>query len=61
MVERWTPIAPDHIVYIVTIDDPKVYTQPRKLRVDFRRHKLEEQWARPRSRRSSVYDVFLAR
>ena len=44
MVERWTATAPDHIVYIVTIDDPKVYTQPWKLRVDFRRQKAEEQW-----------------
>jgi len=44
MVERWTISAPDHIVYIVTIDDPKVYTQPWKLRVDFRRQKVEEQW-----------------
>jgi hypothetical protein len=31
-------------VYIVTIDDPKVYTRPWKLRVDFRRQKVEEQW-----------------
>ena len=44
MVERWTPTAPDHIVYIVTIDDPKIYRQPWKLRVDFRRQKPEEQW-----------------
>jgi len=44
MVERWTATAPDHIVYIVTIDDPKVYTKPWKLRVDFRRQKVDEQW-----------------
>ena len=28
----------------MTIDDPKVYTQPWKLRVDFRRQKVDEQW-----------------
>ena len=44
MVERWTAAAPDHMVYIVTMDDPKVYTQPWKLRVDFRRQKVDEQW-----------------
>jgi hypothetical protein len=44
LVERWTPTAPGHIVYIVTIDDPKVYTQPWKLRVDFRRQQVEAQW-----------------
>jgi len=44
LVERWTFSAPDHIVYIVTIEDPKVYTRPWKLRVDFRRQKMEEQW-----------------
>jgi hypothetical protein len=44
LVERWTATAPDHIVYIVTIEDPKVYTRPWKLRVDFRRQKAEEQW-----------------
>ena len=44
VVERWTPTAPDHIVYIATIEDPKVYSRPWKLRVDFRRQKVEEQW-----------------
>jgi len=44
VVERWTPTAPDHIVYIATIEDPRVYTQPWKLRVDFRRLKEEELW-----------------
>jgi hypothetical protein len=34
----------DHIVYIATIDDAKVYARPWKLRVDFRRQKVEEQW-----------------
>ena len=44
LVERWSVTAPDHIVYIVTIEDPRVYTQPWKLRVDYRRQPLEEQW-----------------
>ena len=44
LVERWSITAPDHIVYIVTIEDPRVYTQPWKLRVDYRRQPLEEQW-----------------
>ena len=44
LVERWTPTTPDHIVYIVTVEDPNVYTQPWKLRIDFRRQAVEEQW-----------------
>ena len=44
MTERWTPTAPDHIVYIATVEDPNVYTQPWKIRVDYRRQKVEEQW-----------------
>jgi hypothetical protein len=44
MVERWTATAPDHIVYIVTMEDPKVYSRPWKLRIDFRRQKADEQW-----------------
>ena len=41
---RWTPTAPDHIVYIVTVEDPNVYARPWKLRVDYRRQKVDEQW-----------------
>ena len=44
LVERWTPTATGHIVYIVTVEDPNVYTQPWKLRIDFRRQNVEEQW-----------------
>ena len=44
LVERWSITAPDHIVYIVTVEDPRVYTQPWKLRVDYRRQPLDEQW-----------------
>jgi hypothetical protein len=28
----------------VTVEDPEVYTQPWKLRVDYRRQEVEEQW-----------------
>jgi hypothetical protein len=44
VVERWTLTAPDHIVYLATIDDAKVYSRPWTLRVDYRRQKVEEQW-----------------
>ena len=44
LVERWSITAPDHIVYIVTVEDSKVYTQPWKLRVDYRRQPVDEQW-----------------
>jgi hypothetical protein len=44
VTERWTPTARDHIVYIATIEDRNVYTQPWKLRVDYRRQQVDEQW-----------------
>jgi hypothetical protein len=44
VVERWTLTAPDHIVYLATIDDSKVYSRPWTLRVDMRRQKVDEQW-----------------
>jgi len=44
VTERWTPTAPDHIVYVATIEDRNVYTQPWKLRVDYRRQPVDEQW-----------------
>jgi hypothetical protein len=44
LVERWSMTAPDHLVYIVTVEDPKVYTRPWKLRVDMRRQPIDEQW-----------------
>jgi hypothetical protein len=44
LVERWTPTAPDHIVYTATIDDAKVYSRPWTLRVDYRRQPVDEQW-----------------
>jgi hypothetical protein len=42
VVERWTLTAPDHLVYLATIDDSKVYSRPWTLRIDMRRQKLEE-------------------
>ncbi len=44
VTERWTPTGPDTIEYVATIDDPKVFTQPWKLKVDLGRNKPEEQW-----------------
>jgi hypothetical protein len=44
LVERWTYASLNHIVYIATIDDPSVFTQPWKLRVDMRRIPGDEQW-----------------
>jgi hypothetical protein len=33
VVERYTPIGPDHLMYEATIEDPKVFTRPWKLRL----------------------------
>src|SRR5262245_50423929 len=33
VVERYTPITPNHIDYEVTIEDPKVFTRPWKMRM----------------------------
>jgi hypothetical protein len=32
VVERYTPIGPDHLQYEATIEDPKVFTRPWKVR-----------------------------
>jgi hypothetical protein len=42
VVERYTPIGPDHLMYEATIEDPKVFTRPWKLRVPLYR-RIEEQ------------------
>ena len=39
LVERYTPTGPDHIDYVVTIEDPKVFTRPWTLRMILYRHK----------------------
>jgi hypothetical protein len=44
ITERWTSMAADRIDYVATIEDPKVFTRPWKLRVDLGRNKPEEQW-----------------
>lgn len=31
VIERYTPIGPDHLMYEATIEDPKVYTRPWKI------------------------------
>ena len=42
--EHWTRVAPTHMVYIATVTDPKVYTQPMTIRVDMRKQMDDEQW-----------------
>jgi hypothetical protein len=32
VVERYTPISPDHLMYEATIQDPKVFTRPWRIR-----------------------------
>ena len=39
VVERYTPVGPDHITYDVTIEDPKVFTRPWKMSVTLYRRK----------------------
>ena len=33
MVERYTPLSPYHLMYEATIEDPKVFTRPWKIRM----------------------------
>jgi hypothetical protein len=39
VVERYTPLGPDHIQYEATIEDPKVFTRPWKISLILYRHK----------------------
>ncbi len=39
VVERFTPMGPDHITYQVTIEDPKVFTRPWKMSMPIYRRK----------------------
>ena len=39
VVERYTPIGPDHMNYEVTIEDPKVFTRPWKMSMPLYRRK----------------------
>lgn len=38
VVERYTPIDPYHLMYEATIEDPKVFTRPWKMRMPLYRH-----------------------
>jgi hypothetical protein len=33
VVERYTPVGPHHLMYEATIEDPKVFTRPWKMRM----------------------------
>ena len=44
VVERYTPLGPDHIQYEATLEDPKVFTRPWTIRMILYRQK--EQFAR---------------
>ena len=39
LVERFTPTGPDHIDYEVTVEDPKVFSRPWKMRMPLYRRK----------------------
>jgi hypothetical protein len=39
LVERYSMLGPDHIQYVVTIEDPKVFTRPWTMRMPFYRRK----------------------
>ena len=39
VVERYTPMGPDHLSYEATIEDPKVFTRPWKIRLPLYRRK----------------------
>jgi hypothetical protein len=44
VVERYTPVSPHHLMYEVTIEDPKVFTRPWKMRMPlYRRHDPDAQ------------------
>ena len=38
VVERYTPVSPFHLMYEATIEDPKVFTRPWKIRFPLYRH-----------------------
>jgi hypothetical protein len=41
VIERYTPVGPDHIRYEATIEDPQVFTKPWKMSMLLYRHKEE--------------------
>ena len=42
VVERYTPISPDALDYEATIEDPKVFSRPWKMRMPLYRHLEKE-------------------
>ena len=64
LVERFTPTGPDHLLYEVTVEDPKVFTRPWKMSMPLYRRQeknvelleyecgaylLEQEWDKPAS------------
>ena len=64
LVERFTPTGPDHLLYEVTIEDPKVFTRPWKISMPLYRrqekdvelleyecgvYQLKQEWQKPDS------------
>jgi hypothetical protein len=64
VVERFTPTGPDHLLYEVTIEDPKVFTRPWKMSMPLYRRQernselleyqchaylLDQEWDKPAS------------
>lgn len=44
VVERYTPVSPHHLMYEATIEDPKVFTRPWKIRMPlYRRFEKDKQ------------------
>jgi hypothetical protein len=44
VVERYTPVSPYHLMYEVTIEDPKVFTRPWKMSMPlYRRFEKDKQ------------------
>ncbi len=39
LVERYTPIGPDHIRYTATVEDPNVFTRPWTMELTLYRQK----------------------
>ena len=42
VVERYTPVGPDHLMYEVTITDPEVFTEPWQMRMPLYRRQEED-------------------
>ena len=42
VVERYTPVGPDHLMYEVTVTDPEVFTEPWQMRMPLYRRQEED-------------------